>query len=156
VPRATWQSKRFGNSVTQPLTASPEPNMIPNEIVIGCAAHHICFRLGGRLCRDALHAGRVRKRWMRSAPKPWLPNSRRSSSSAGMKSPIKQKNIAEANFTERMAIDCPVPMPTSLFMCERSRLAQEHGLDYVEFVNHDGVSFRRRSFQLMSAIRTTG
>src|SRR5436853_6367670 len=50
------------------------------------------------------------------------------------------KNIAEANFTERMAIDLFRPKADqSLYVRDAVGSAQEHGLDYVEFVNYDGV-----------------
>src|SRR2546421_5817632 len=38
----------------------PEPSHeLPNKIANGGTAHHLCVRLGGCLCRDALHPGRV-------------------------------------------------------------------------------------------------
>src|SRR5260370_7597964 len=50
------------------------------------------------------------------------------------------RNIAEANPTERMAIDMSRPnADLSLYVRDAVGTAQEHGLDYVEFVNHDGV-----------------
>ena len=50
------------------------------------------------------------------------------------------KNIAEANFTERMAIDLSRPnADQSLYVHDAVGSSQEHGLYYVEFVNHDGV-----------------
>jgi two-component system, NtrC family, nitrogen regulation sensor histidine kinase NtrY len=50
------------------------------------------------------------------------------------------KNIAEATATERMAIDMSRPnADLSLWVRDATGSAQEHGLDYVEFVNHDGV-----------------
>jgi hypothetical protein len=62
----------------------------------------------------------------------------------------RARNIAEATFTERMAIDLSHPnADQSLWVRDAIGSAQEHGLDYVEFVNHDGV-------QLASATRTTG
>src|SRR5258708_4535647 len=50
------------------------------------------------------------------------------------------KNIAEANLTERMAIDMARPnADLSLWVRDAIGSAQENGLDYVEFVNYDGV-----------------
>ena len=50
------------------------------------------------------------------------------------------RNIAEANPTERMAIDMSRPnADLSLYVRDAVGTAQEHGLDFVEFVNHDGV-----------------
>ena len=50
------------------------------------------------------------------------------------------KNIAESNPTERMAIDMARPnADMSLWVRDAIGSAQEHGLDYVEFVNHNGV-----------------
>src|SRR5258708_16101030 len=50
------------------------------------------------------------------------------------------KNVAEANPTERMAIDMSRPnADLSLYVRDAVGTAQEHGLDFVEFVNHDGV-----------------
>ena len=50
------------------------------------------------------------------------------------------KNIAEANLTEHMAIDLSRPnADQSLYVRDAVGTAQEHGLDYVEFVNYDGV-----------------
>src|SRR5437879_11624778 len=50
------------------------------------------------------------------------------------------KNIAEANLTERMAIDLSHPnADQSLYVRDAVGSAQEHGLDFVEFVKHDGV-----------------
>src|SRR5882762_10431610 len=57
------------------------------------------------------------------------------------------KNIAEANFTERMAIDLSRPnADQSLYVRDAVGSAQEHGLDYVEFVNHDGVLISSAQF----------
>ncbi len=58
------------------------------------------------------------------------------------------KNIAEGNFTEKMAIDLSRPnADQSLYVRDAVGSAQEHGLDYVEFVNYDGV--------LISSVPTT-
>src|SRR5437899_4235115 len=57
------------------------------------------------------------------------------------------KNIAEANPTERMAIDMSRPnADLSLYVRDAVGTAQEHGLDYVEFVNHDGVLISSAQF----------
>ena len=57
------------------------------------------------------------------------------------------KNIAEANFTEKMAIDLSHPnADQSLYVHDAVGSAQEHGLDYVEFVNHDGVLISSAQF----------
>src|SRR6266849_6538951 len=57
------------------------------------------------------------------------------------------KNIAEANFTERMAIDMSRPnADLSLYVRDATGSAQEHGLDYVEFVNYDGVLISSAQF----------
>ncbi len=57
------------------------------------------------------------------------------------------KNIAEANFTERMAIDLSRPnADLSLYVRDATGSAQEHGLDYVEFVNYDGVLISSAQF----------
>jgi signal transduction histidine kinase len=57
------------------------------------------------------------------------------------------KNIAEANFTERMAIDMSRPnADLSLYVRDAIGSAQEHGLDYVEFVNYDGVLISSAQF----------
>src|SRR5690242_4783000 len=57
------------------------------------------------------------------------------------------KNIAEANATERMAIDMSRPnADLSLYVRDAIGSAQEHGLDYVEFVNHDGVLISSAQF----------
>src|SRR5207247_389675 len=57
------------------------------------------------------------------------------------------KNIAEANLTERMAIDLSRPnADLSLYVRDAVGTAQEHGLDYVEFVNHDGVLISSAQF----------
>src|SRR5216684_1635729 len=58
------------------------------------------------------------------------------------------KNIAEANFTERMAIDMSRPnADLSLYVRDAIGSAQEHGLDYVEFVNYDGVLISSAQFR---------
>jgi two-component system, NtrC family, nitrogen regulation sensor histidine kinase NtrY len=50
------------------------------------------------------------------------------------------RNIAEANDTVRMAIDMARPnADLSLWARDAIGSAQEHGLDYVEFVKYDGV-----------------
>ena len=50
------------------------------------------------------------------------------------------RNIAEAYLTEKMAIDLARPnVDLSLYIRDAVGAAQEHGLDYVEFVNYDGV-----------------
>jgi two-component system, NtrC family, nitrogen regulation sensor histidine kinase NtrY len=57
------------------------------------------------------------------------------------------KNIAEANLTERMAIDLSRPnADQSLYVRDAVGTAQEHGLDYVEFVNYDGVLISSAQF----------
>src|SRR5260370_8497014 len=57
------------------------------------------------------------------------------------------KNIAEANLTERMAIDLSRPnADQSLYMRDAVGTAQEHELDYVEIVNHDGVLISSAQF----------
>jgi hypothetical protein len=57
------------------------------------------------------------------------------------------KNIAEANPTERMAIDMSRPnADLSLYVRDAVGTAQEHGLDFVEFVNHDGVLISSAQF----------
>ncbi|HUC55411.1 MAG TPA: ATP-binding protein [Candidatus Cybelea sp.] len=57
------------------------------------------------------------------------------------------KNIAEANATERMAIDMSRPnADLSLYVRDATGSAQEHGLDYVEFVNHNGVLISSAQF----------
>src|SRR5437773_239507 len=57
------------------------------------------------------------------------------------------KNIAEANFTEHMAIDLSRPnADQSLYVRDAVGSAQEHGLDYVEFVNYDGVLISSAQF----------
>jgi two-component system nitrogen regulation sensor histidine kinase NtrY len=59
----------------------------------------------------------------------------------------RAKNIAEATFTERMAIDLSHPnADQSLWVRDAIGSAQEHGLDYVEFVNHDGVLISSAQF----------
>ncbi len=50
------------------------------------------------------------------------------------------RNIAEANFTERMAIDLSRPnADPSIFFRDANGAAQGHGLDFVEYVKYDGV-----------------
>ena len=50
------------------------------------------------------------------------------------------KNIAEADLTERMAIDLARPnADQSLYLHDAAGAAQNHELDYVEFVNYDGT-----------------
>src|SRR5712664_333375 len=50
------------------------------------------------------------------------------------------RNIAEANFTEKMAIDLSRPnADLSIYFRDANGAAQGHGLDYVEFVKYDGV-----------------
>ncbi|PYU47198.1 MAG: hypothetical protein DMG53_09835 [Acidobacteria bacterium] len=57
------------------------------------------------------------------------------------------RNIAEANFTEHMAIDLSRPnADQSLYVRDAVGSAQEHGLDYVEFVNYDGVLISSAQF----------
>src|SRR5260370_25948317 len=57
------------------------------------------------------------------------------------------KNIAEANPPERMAIDMSRPnADLSLYVRDAVGTAQEHGLDFVEFVNHDGVLISSAQF----------
>jgi two-component system nitrogen regulation sensor histidine kinase NtrY len=57
------------------------------------------------------------------------------------------KNIAEANLTERMAIDLSRPnADQSLYVRDAVGTAQEHGLDYVEIVNYDGVLISSAQF----------
>ena len=57
------------------------------------------------------------------------------------------KNIAEANLTERMAIDMARPnADLSLWVRDAIGSAQENGLDYVEFVNYDGVLISSAQF----------
>ncbi len=57
------------------------------------------------------------------------------------------RNIAEANPTERMAIDMSRPnADLSLYVRDAVGTAQEHGLDFVEFVNHDGVLISSAQF----------
>src|SRR5260370_27309218 len=52
----------------------------------------------------------------------------------------RARNIAEANLTERMAIDLSRPnADQSLYVRDAIGTAQEHGLDCVEIVNYDGV-----------------
>src|SRR5258708_5635213 len=57
------------------------------------------------------------------------------------------KNIAEANLTEHMAIDLSRSnADQSLYVGDAVGTAQEHGLDYVEFVNYDGVLISSAQF----------
>jgi len=57
------------------------------------------------------------------------------------------KKIAEANLTERMAIDLSRRnADQSLYVRDAVGTAQEHGLDYVEFVNYDGVLISSAQF----------
>jgi len=50
------------------------------------------------------------------------------------------KNIAEANITERMALDLARPnTDQSLYLNDAVGAAQDHELDFVEFVNYDGT-----------------
>lgn len=57
------------------------------------------------------------------------------------------RNIAEANDTVRMAIDMARPnADLSLWARDAIGSAQEHGLDYVEFVNHSGVLLSSAQF----------
>jgi signal transduction histidine kinase len=59
----------------------------------------------------------------------------------------RARNIAEANFTERMAIDLSHPnADQSLYVRDATGSAQEHGLDYVEFVNYSGVLISSAQF----------
>jgi signal transduction histidine kinase len=57
------------------------------------------------------------------------------------------KNIAEANLTERMAIDLSRPnADLSLYVRDAVGTAQEHGLDFVEIVNSEGVLISSAQF----------
>jgi len=57
------------------------------------------------------------------------------------------KNITEANLTEHMAIDFARPnADLSLYVRDAVGSAQEHGLDYVEFVKYDGVLISSAQF----------
>src|SRR5215470_6526300 len=50
------------------------------------------------------------------------------------------KNIAEDHLTESMAIDVSHPNPDlSIYFKDAHGAAQDHGLDYVEFVRYDGM-----------------
>jgi two-component system nitrogen regulation sensor histidine kinase NtrY len=50
------------------------------------------------------------------------------------------RNITEANMTEKMAIDLSHPnSDLSIFFRDANGAAQDHGLDYVEFLNYEGV-----------------
>src|SRR5437879_12286513 len=57
------------------------------------------------------------------------------------------RNIAEANLTERMAIDLSRPnADQSLYVRDAVGTAQEHGLDCVVIVNYDGVLISSAQF----------
>src|SRR5260370_35908921 len=57
------------------------------------------------------------------------------------------KNIVETTLTERMANDLSRPhADLSLFVRDAVGSAQEHGLDYGKFVNHDGVLISSAQF----------
>ena len=57
------------------------------------------------------------------------------------------RNIAEANLTERMAIDLSRPnADQSLYVRDAVGAAQEHGLDYVEILNYNGVLISSAQF----------
>ncbi|OLE56954.1 MAG: hypothetical protein DMG35_14975 [Acidobacteria bacterium] len=57
------------------------------------------------------------------------------------------RNIAEANFTEKMAIDLPRPnADLSTYFSDAHGAAQDHGLDFVEFVRYDGVLVSSEQF----------
>ncbi len=59
----------------------------------------------------------------------------------------RARNIAEANLTERMAIDLSRPnADQSLYVRDAIGTAQEHGLDCVEIVNYDGVLISSAQF----------
>ncbi len=59
----------------------------------------------------------------------------------------RARNIAEANLTERMAIDLSRPnADQSLYVRDAVGTAQEHGLDCVEIVNYDGVLISSAQF----------
>src|SRR5204862_244739 len=48
--------------------------------------------------------------------------------------------MRKINLTERMAIDLSHPnVDLSIYFRDANGAAQEHGLDFVEFVKHDGV-----------------
>jgi two-component system nitrogen regulation sensor histidine kinase NtrY len=50
------------------------------------------------------------------------------------------RNIAEANITERMALDLARPnADQSTYVSDANGAAQDHELDFVEFVNYDGT-----------------
>jgi two-component system, NtrC family, nitrogen regulation sensor histidine kinase NtrY len=50
------------------------------------------------------------------------------------------RNIAEATFTEKMAIDLSRPnADLSIYFHDANGAAQDHGLNFVEFVKYDGV-----------------
>jgi hypothetical protein len=49
------------------------------------------------------------------------------------------KDIVEATFTDRMAIDVSHPSDLSIYFRDANGAAQSHGLDFVEFVKYDGV-----------------
>src|SRR5690348_3301172 len=49
----------------------------------------------------------------------------------------RAKNIAEVNLSERMAIDLSRPnADLSIYFRDANGAAQDHGLDFVEFVRH--------------------
>lgn len=57
------------------------------------------------------------------------------------------KNITEANLTEHMAIDFSRPnADLSLYVRDAVGSAQEHGLDFMEFVKYDGVLISSAQF----------
>src|SRR5260370_7092669 len=91
----------------------PEPSYeLSNEIVIGRAAHHFCVRIGGRLRRDALHAGHVRSDGRGTDRSPRCPvqegirAARGGNRSAGEEHPWSQPNSANG--------DGPGPPPCRL------------------------------------------
>jgi len=79
------------------------------------------------------------EKWMRKHRSPGCPIQEGVRPARGGNRPSGKKH-AEANFTERMAIDLSRSnADQSLYVRDAVGSAQEHGLDYVEFVNHDGV-----------------
>jgi len=57
------------------------------------------------------------------------------------------KNVAEANMTEKMAIDVShANSDLSIYFSDANGAAQEHSLDYVEFVRYDGVLISSAQF----------
>ena len=57
------------------------------------------------------------------------------------------KNIAEANMTEKMAIDVSHPnSDLSIYFRDANGAAQDHSLDYIEFVRYDGVLISSAQF----------